>query len=31
MGHVVGNDPRPHYVHQANMAEDGIVPDRTGS
>ena len=23
MGHVVGNDPRPHYVHQSNLAEDG--------
>ena len=23
LGHLVGNDPRPHYVHQANLAEDG--------
>ena len=23
MGHLVGNDPRPHYIHQANLAEDG--------
>jgi hypothetical protein len=23
--HVLGNDPRPHYVHQANLADDGIL------
>ena len=23
--HVLGNDPRPHYMHQANMAKDGIM------
>jgi hypothetical protein len=23
--HVLGNDPRPHYVHQANLAGDGIL------
>ncbi|MFG2636609.1 hypothetical protein ACGFX8_22490 [Streptomyces sp. NPDC048362] len=22
LGHVLGNDPRPHYVHQSNLAED---------
>lgn len=24
-GHVVGNDPRPHYVHQSNLAEGRIA------
>lgn len=24
-GHVVGNDPRPHYAHQSNLAEDRIL------
>ena len=23
--HMLGNDPRPHYVHQANLAKDGIL------
>jgi hypothetical protein len=23
--HILGNDPRPHYVHQANLAEDGTL------
>jgi hypothetical protein len=23
LGHVLGNDPRPHYMHQGNLAEDG--------
>jgi hypothetical protein len=23
--HLLGNDPRPHYVHQANLAGDGIL------
>ncbi len=23
-GHVLNNDPRPHYFHQGNLAEDGI-------
>jgi hypothetical protein len=23
--HVLGNDPRPHYVHQSNLAEDGTM------
>ncbi|MEW6583157.1 MAG: hypothetical protein AB1416_10400 [Actinomycetota bacterium] len=23
--HVLNNDPRPHYVHQANLAEDGTL------
>jgi hypothetical protein len=23
--HVLGNDPRPHYVHQSNLAEDGVL------
>lgn len=23
--HVLGNDPRPHYVHQSNLAEDRIL------
>lgn len=22
LGHVIGNDPRPHYAHQSNLAED---------
>jgi hypothetical protein len=25
MRHVLGNDPRPHYVHQANIAGDGTL------
>jgi hypothetical protein len=25
MSHIVGNDPRPHYVHQANVAEGRIL------
>ncbi|MFC5220374.1 hypothetical protein [Streptomyces coerulescens] len=25
LGHVVGNDPRPHYAHQSNLAEDRIL------
>jgi hypothetical protein len=25
MRHVLGNDPRPHYVHQSNLAEDRIL------
>ncbi|MGW7302510.1 MULTISPECIES: hypothetical protein [unclassified Streptomyces] len=25
LGHVVGNDPRPHYVHQSNLAEERIL------
>ncbi|MFE1290073.1 hypothetical protein [Streptomyces sp. NPDC058751] len=25
LGHVIGNDPRPHYVHQSNLAEDRIL------
>ena len=25
MGHVVGNDPRPHYVHQTNQTQDRII------
>jgi hypothetical protein len=25
MRHVLGNDPRPHYVHQANLAQDGVL------
>jgi hypothetical protein len=24
-GHVMGNDPRPHYFHQTNIAGDGIL------
>jgi hypothetical protein len=24
-GHVMGNDPRPHYFHQSNLAEDGVL------
>lgn len=27
MRHVTGNDPRPHYVHQSNLAEDGVMYD----
>jgi hypothetical protein len=23
--HVLGNDPRPHYFHQSNLAEDGVL------
>jgi hypothetical protein len=23
--HIVGNDPRPHYMHQSNLAEDGTM------
>lgn len=25
LGHALGNDPRPHYVHQSNLAEDRIL------
>ena len=25
MSHILGNDPRPHYVHQANLAEGRIL------
>jgi hypothetical protein len=25
LGHVLQNDPRPHYVHQVNIAEDQIL------
>lgn len=25
LGHLLANDPRPHYAHQANLAEDGIL------
>ncbi|WP_344835803.1 hypothetical protein [Actinocorallia longicatena] len=25
MSHIIKNDPRPHYVHQSNMAEDRIL------
>ncbi|MCW2989544.1 MAG: hypothetical protein JWM73_138 [Solirubrobacterales bacterium] len=25
MRHVLSNDPRPHYVHQSNLAEDGTM------
>ncbi len=25
LGHVIGNDPRPHYVHQSNLAEERIL------
>ncbi|MGW0858440.1 hypothetical protein [Streptomyces sp. NPDC002690] len=25
LGHVLGNDPRPHYVHQSNLAEDRLL------
>ncbi|MFI2757370.1 hypothetical protein ACH5A3_00615 [Streptomyces echinatus] len=25
LGHVLGNDPRPHYVHQSNLAEDRVL------
>ena len=25
LGHVLANDPRPHYVHQSNLAEDRIA------
>jgi hypothetical protein len=25
MRHVLGNDPRPHYVHQANLAQDAVL------
>ena len=24
-GHVMGNDPRPHYFHQSNLAEDAVM------
>ncbi|MCT9092400.1 hypothetical protein N4G70_26540 [Streptomyces sp. ASQP_92] len=24
LGHVLGNDPRPHFIHQSNLAEDHI-------
>ncbi|OIJ62569.1 hypothetical protein [Streptomyces mangrovisoli] len=25
LGHVLSNDPRPHYIHQSNLAEDRIA------
>ena len=25
MRHILGNDPRPHYVHQSNLAEEGTL------
>ncbi|WP_043500222.1 hypothetical protein [Streptomyces glaucescens] len=25
LGHVLANDPRPHYVHQSNLAEDRLL------
>ena len=25
LGHVVGNDPRPHFVHQSNQTQDRII------
>ncbi|MGW4164865.1 hypothetical protein [Streptomyces sp. NPDC004788] len=25
LGHVLGNDPRPHYVHQSNLAEERLL------
>ncbi|MFG3180360.1 hypothetical protein [Streptomyces nigra] len=25
LGHAISNDPRPHYVHQSNLAEDRIL------
>lgn len=25
LGHVLGNDPRPHYVHQSNQTQDRII------
>ena len=25
LGHLLGNDPRPHYAHQSNLAADGIL------
>ncbi|MET9291832.1 hypothetical protein [Streptomyces sp. NPDC003077] len=25
LGHVLGNDPRPHYIHQSNLAEDRVA------
>ncbi|MGW1465769.1 hypothetical protein ACWCPT_15690 [Streptomyces sp. NPDC002308] len=25
LGHVLGNDPRPHYVHQSNLTEDRLL------
>ncbi|ORT60314.1 hypothetical protein [Streptomyces sp. CB03238] len=25
LGHVIANDPRPHYVHQSNLAEDRLL------
>lgn len=31
LGHVLGNDPRPHYVHQSNLAADGILYPVVGS
>ena len=27
IGHVIGNDPNPHFVHQSNLAQDGIIYD----
>ncbi|WP_086738534.1 hypothetical protein [Streptomyces glaucescens] len=25
LGHVLANDPKPHFIHQSNLAEDGIA------
>ena len=25
MGHLLGSDPRPHFVHQSNMTDDRIL------
>ena len=25
LGHIAGNDPRPHFAHQSNMADDGLL------
>lgn len=27
LGHLLTNDPRPHYLHQSNLAEDGVMYD----
>ncbi|MWA15199.1 hypothetical protein [Streptomyces sp. BA2] len=31
MGHVLANDPRPHFIHQSNLAEDRIAYPVLGS
>ncbi|MFD3580742.1 hypothetical protein [Streptomyces sp. NPDC058644] len=31
LGHVLGNDPRPHFIHQSNLAEDRIAYPVLGS